>query len=426
MTIAHADHSEGRGTSPDPFDSKLTILSSAISISIALSFLLPIIVFIAAGEGSRLHVVASLVALGIALTLIVLTSPFYLDALGALSILVFCTAISLSILTNLTQYSSETLFLAVGRSFNVFMYLLAGLIIGGSPRFRHSIARGMRTLAFLLSLVLIAGLMTKEVTNPFRPNPFDVHPNWWGEIAVATVMAAASYQSLAARSMLSFAPFAMALYVQSRGALIATLIYFLVGIILPYFLRVRSSITKYFLASCIALVPLLSVGILSAEPVFSRAARFFEFVFLFDSDYRGMQGSIGSRLATVIMGLKKGMENPLFGVGFGNSGLFDTGFDVAAIHNGIVMLFAELGIPGLLGLFLILAIFVSRWRYSFDGTTAIFIALLFMQQAPRFGANIAWSSIMLLWLGWFLGTSTALARMPDLAGPVQHRHGNVQ
>lgn len=425
MTVSHAHYSREKSLPRSSNDSGHFSLQFIIALAIALSFSLPLLVFMISGEGSRLHVVTSFAALALALALIIWNAPFSIDPLGIFSILMFCFVLFLSIFVNLDGYSAETLAVAIARTCNIFFYLLAGLIIGGSLVFRNIVSFSMKIVSVLLTIILLAGLIYGDVTNVFRPNPFDIHPNWWGEASVATVMAAIAYTSLASRSILTVAPLVMTIYVQSRGALLTIIVFCLLGIFLPYALRRESFLARYALLSCFVIAALVSVAIISIDFVRLNVIQFLQASLEFDTEYRGVEGSIGSRLFTIMKGIETGMDNPVIGVGFANSGLFDNGFDVAAIHNGIVILFSETGVPGVITFSVILMIFAFRWRSSADGAIAVLIALLFMQQAPRFGANIAWSSMMLLWLGWFLGSSTPPVRFAPLAGPVGSRNGSI-
>jgi hypothetical protein len=167
-----------------------------------------------------------------------------------------------------------------------------------------------------------------------------MQPNWWGEVLFVVVFGAA----FTSKMVLRYGLWALALVglglVQSRGNLLAAVS--LITVVTLAGMRSRSVIA---IAVACAIGVMLDVFVFDTR--LTSAAQDFvaEDVLLLNDPYRGLGTGAGGREVNVEFGLELFVEHPLAGVGFGRSGGLASEAVGASIHNGYVMLLADLGAP---------------------------------------------------------------------------------
>lgn len=191
-------------------------------------------------------------------------------------------------------------------------------------------------IAIYLAPLCVAGCLYAAMTSgmSLRAVPFDVHPNWWGEIGFSLIVCALAIQARAIRLLLLSTGIVLLILVQSRGAMLASGVAIVIYSVFVFATRWHPTIKKM-------LFLLLSIAFLLfvVSTFFDRFLRLLDLVaeniLLLDDRYRGLGTELVGRLDGWNRALETFYSNTLFGYGI------DTMHDV---HNGFLRLAAEGGL----------------------------------------------------------------------------------
>lgn len=198
----------------------------------------------------------------------------------------------------------------------------------------------LRNLAMLLMPLIILAIAASMQSGDFsvRQTPFDIHPNWWGELSFALTACALALPHWKARAF----PLALAILlfflVQSRGALLAAV--GCIGIYVFLSIRWKRLLNSLRLALASALLVALAVGLFVYQYRAIQAWLFLrDEVLLWDNPYRGADSGLTGRLSGWREAADIFMAQPVLGQGI------DT---LTNVHNGFLRLAGEGGMMLLL------------------------------------------------------------------------------
>jgi len=249
----------------------------------------------------------------------------------------FALAFLVCILVNLSQYpdAGEIAYNAglVGSLF--FVMIIASILVSSNPDF---FGKSLSIYAVSGTLFLLYIIATETTPGVARQIPAGIHPNLWGLHAFSIIASALFIPKRWLRWSIWLVCLYMQYLVSSRGALLGGLaIIFMQSFT---FLRQRKQVSLTGLILAIFLIVLiLSVFLMPQVPFLQSLHNFiFYDVLQMDAPNRGLGSGGTGRMEWNIMALKLWAENPVFGIGYGNS---------ISVHNGFLLLLAETGIVGL-------------------------------------------------------------------------------
>jgi len=207
----------------------------------------------------------------------------------------------------------------------------------------------LRTAFVAVALIFAALFLFMALTQPnyhagIRFKPGNFHPNWWGELLVVMSLGA-----VLARQRLFFygaVPFIFLslIMLQSRGALLTSVIIVAFGILAREGWRCTLIIGAVMLFFVLPLM--ISVDLVFANGrIFSGVVSFVgNDVLLLNDPLRGLDSGISGRAEGYAIALERFNANPILGFGFGQSNK-----DVAdelgtGLHNGHMALLIDLGV----------------------------------------------------------------------------------
>jgi hypothetical protein len=137
--------------------------------------------------------------------------------------LLLCIALWTNLLINSGAYPGETNSLAFAvlhvSGITASLFCLQWIATNLHPE-RVIKATGL-LLAPLIVLSMVVALSDGQV---LRPEPFGIHPNWWGELAMGYVACALPLRNRAVGAVMMCLGFALLLLMQSRSGLLGTIV----------------------------------------------------------------------------------------------------------------------------------------------------------------------------------------------------------
>ncbi len=255
-------------------------------------------------------------------------------------LLILVGVLSISIVTNITLYSHVDLMTCAVRITALIMFVTLITAIEMNVQARRILRMILSTVSCNLALLFVFASFVTPVWYWGRFAPNNMQPNWWGEVLFVVVFGA----TFTSKMVLRYGLWALALVglnlVQSRESLLSAVL--LITVVTLAGMRSRS---------VVAIAVACTIGVMLDVFVFqtrlSSAAQDFvaEDVLLLNDPYRGLGTGASGRDINVRFGLELFAAHPLTGVGFGRSGGIAGEAIGLPIHNGYVMLLAELGAP---------------------------------------------------------------------------------
>jgi O-antigen ligase len=249
------------------------------------------------------------------------------------------------------------------------------------------------TALMLAPLVLYINYVGFSAEYSLRVNPMGLHPNWWGEVALAMALCALAIRSYLIKSIVVADALIAMYFVQSRGALAALIVayavYFLCSLRGVHANRILTQVGYIFIALSVAVV----LVVLSGKMQFLTEFLVQRVLFI-NNPYRGIESGVTGRLDGWMYAIDVFLENPFFGKGFDTLSVVHNGFLRWAGEGGLVLL-------SVMALFIILAMF-RAWRMNNYLVIASLIGVLtYMMTYPRaLNLNIVGAIFLLLIFPW--------------------------
>jgi O-antigen ligase len=264
-------------------------------------------------------------------------------------LLILIAILGLSIVVNITHYSYADLMICAVRITAVVMFITLIAAIEMNVHARRILRMVLLTVSCSLALLFVFASIVTPVWYWGRFAPNGMQPNWWGEVLFVVVFGGAFTSKMVLRYGLWALALVGVILVQSRESLLSAVL--LITVVTLAGMRSRS---------VVAIAVACTIGVMLDVFVFqtrlSSAAQDFvaEDVLLLNDPYRGLGTGASGRDINVRFGLELFAAHPLTGVGFGRSSGLAGEATGLPIHNGYVMLLADLGTP----LFAIAAIII--------------------------------------------------------------------
>ncbi len=245
------------------------------------------------------------------------------------------------------------------------------------------IARFFRRIALcLLPLFIYIAIMFYNRSFGSRVIPFELQPNWWGELAVAFAIASAGFNETKYRLALYAVVAFVVFIVQSRSAWLA---FGFIGLIefgrLSEAKPVGMRLKFLTLIICAAF---LSIAVPIIRSFIANK------ILLLNNPYRGLDTGFTGRVTGWLDAISVGFRSPFFGNGF-STYLF--------VHNGYLQVLAETGIFFFIAvcLWIIYKIASLLRNGAWIQLTAVVAPAAFIFFEPRiFNVNM---DSMIFWLG---------------------------
>lgn len=236
---------------------------------------------------------------------------------------------------------------------NCFVYLFLASIKGGMNRLLYFYS--------LLGLPVLLLLIAQVIGVEFRSD-LSVQPNYIGMIVISIAMSSLVVKVLAQRILFLVISFLILLLISSRAAIILLLIIILLD---AFWLRKYGYLKLKSTSSRLLLICIYSAA------SFSVLGGFFIEALMLDDEYRGVGTGLSGRVFRWEAAFDGWLENPVIGVGFGESSSY-LGFTA---DNAYLTILLELGIVGLVLYILINSFALSSSFRSGKKLNTIFIAL---------------------------------------------------
>ena len=347
----------------------------------------------------------------------------------ALLLIVLCTApLWFSIVLHLPLYVFEHLGTAVSRTVSLTIYLLTMALLSGHPRGADILRDSFRLMAVILAALALFGALAMPEWHYRRFDPANLHPNWWGEVCVAIVFGASFFKRSSLRYLFWIGALVLCILVQNRSAIGHILL--IIGFATLAHEGIKRLTLIWFLAMFVAMPVLLLLDRLALNgAIFGPLIDWLlKSVFLLNDPRRGLSTGFTGRDAGWLYALHVITENPWTGIGFSRANALRDAQTTELIHNGHLVLLADLGLVGyvILASFIFGALFMEGRRGNFIvfGFLAGF-ALFNIMLIPR-AINMSvlpmlfWMLVMLAWLP----PRRSEQEGQDTAGSVGHRrHG---
>lgn len=209
-------------------------------------------------------------------------------------------------------------------------------------------------LSFLLLPLIASAIVTSALSFGLlsRSTPFGIHPNWWGELGFAFILASLALRKRTTAVLFIVIAFLLFFLVQSRGAALASI----ASIGCYGFLNAQISLS---LRRIVPVISLFGAGFLFTLFVFRDTYQsltdFLSNRVLFLNDpYRGLDTGLTGRLESWEYAVEVFANNIVFGNGMDTLG---------EVHNGFLQVAAEGGLALLLPLILwMLVAMVRAWK----------------------------------------------------------------
>jgi O-antigen ligase len=247
-----------------------------------------------------------------------------------------------------------SLFTNIGQDRNLFFNLvvltnvsLAFLLFSlALSKLSTKMADDVMKAVFLLALPLfgyVIATVPSYVGSWGRWMPLGQHPNWWGMTALGLAWAAFAFRHAAVRFIgLSVAIYVM-VQVQSRGALLALVPALAIssGFFRPFVGKRIAQLGVLMLIGGIAVI-LLSAISPSVDAAQQKVINYLlNDVAKLNDPYRGLDSGLTGRTSAYEAAWKAFLESPIVGTGFGS---------MEFVHNGFLLVLAESGLLGGIGL----------------------------------------------------------------------------
>lgn len=186
----------------------------------------------------------------------------------------------------------------------------------------------------LIVLAIVASVLSVGLLS--RSTPFGIHPNWWGELGFAFILASLALRKRTTSVLFIVIALVLFFLVQSRGALLASM----AGIACYGFLNVQISLS---LKRILPVTSFVGAGLLFLLFVFNDTYQSLKDflnsrVLLLNDPYRGIDTGLTGRLESWDYALEVFVDNPVFGNGMDTLGEVHNGFLQVAAEGGLVLL----------------------------------------------------------------------------------------
>jgi O-antigen ligase len=242
----------------------------------------------------------------------------------------------------------------------------------------------------LIPLVILAALLGFQASN--RANPYSIHPNWWGETAFGFSLCALAVKRRNFKIIFIIIALLLMYTVQSRGAMLATVISVFTYWILQFRPFGKTALKRLIFAFASVVSILFFLFVMDWLPLVVNFVE--ERVLLLYDSYRDFDATLAGRLPRWKDSVAIFWENPIFGHGF------DT---LTKTHNGFLRLAAEGGIL-LLGIILafMFSAMLNAWRRRNDLAFAILLGVsaYFMTYPRSLNLNIVGVIFLLSLFRW--------------------------
>ena len=265
----------------------------------------------------------------------------------------------------------------------------------------------MRHLAIflfpLIALAIVATLQDGGWTS--RAAPFDIHPNWWGELCFAFTACALALHGKKAKALLIGAAMILFFLVQARGALLAACV--CIGVYIFFSMKQRRQKKT---GPLLIITAIIFAGVILAmqQATVLQAWIFLKGdVLLLDNSYRGLDTGLTGRLEGWHQALSIFAENPIFGQGL------DT---LNEVHNGFLRLAGEGGLLLLLPILFMMgmAVYQSLKNRNYLALSVLFGYAVYALTYPRMlNMNLASAIFYLCVFYWPKNSSTAKQRIHE-------------
>lgn len=193
-------------------------------------------------------------------------------------------------------------------------------------------------LSYLLVPLIVLAIVTSALSSGLlsRSTPFGIHPNWWGELGFAFILASFALRKRTTLVFFIVLAFVLFFLVQSRGAMLASMA--AIGCYGLLNAQVSLSLKRVLPAISFAGAGLL-FSLLVFEGSYQPLRDFLsDRVLLLNDPYRGLDSGLTGRLDGWDYGLETFFGNPVFGNGMDTLGEVHNGFLQVAAEGGLVLL----------------------------------------------------------------------------------------
>lgn len=265
----------------------------------------------------------------------------------------------------------------------------------------------MRHLAIflfpLIALAIVVALQDGGWTT--RAAPFDIHPNWWGELGFAFMACALALHGKKAKALLIGVAMILFFLVQSRGALLAAFV--CIGVYI-FFSTKRKRLKKTSPLLIITAITFAGAILAMQQDAVLQAWIFLKGdVLLLDNAYRGLDTGLTGRLEGWNQALSIFAENPIFGQGL------DT---LNEVHNGFLRLAGEGGLLLLLPILFMMgmAVYQSLKNRNYLAVSILFGYAVYALTYPRMlNMNLASAVFYLCVFYWSKNSSKVAQRIRE-------------
>jgi len=242
----------------------------------------------------------------------------------------------------------------------------------------------------LIIWTVILGLQTSG-----RANPYALHPNWWGEMAFGFSLCALAVKRRKIKRIFISIAFFLMYMVQSRGAMLATVISVFIYWILQFRPFGKTELKRLIFNFLLVVSILFFLFFMDWLPLIVNFVE--ERILFLDDPYRGLGTGLTGRLDNWKESVAIFWGNPIFGHGVDT--LIET-------HNGFLRLAAEGGIM-LFGIILTLmfSAMLSAWRRRNNLVFAILLGIsaYFMTYPRALNLNLVGFIFLLSLFSWKYG-----------------------
>jgi len=193
----------------------------------------------------------------------------------------------------------------------------------------------------LTPLLVYATLISFESIGAERAAPLEVHPNWWGELLFCYSVCALAMPNRVIKWVMLGVTFLLFYLVQSRGALLASLV--MIGVygastIQSNLVRPKHYLYGSIVLSCVVMVLLWRFGFTTILDFLT------DDVMRLDDSYRGLDSAFVGREEGWALAWETFLANPIFGQGLDTMTQVHNGFLRLAAEGGLIMLVVVLGL----------------------------------------------------------------------------------